>query len=72
MRLLKLAENEYILRINNRPKYFSSIKKLCTYSLIMGIDIGELETALVEMARNDHNFAEFGMLKKSFLFSGRV
>lgn len=71
-RILKVSESEFILISPKRTKYASSIESLVVNCAFVGIKLDEIEAALVEMVRNDHNFANFGEVKKAFLYSGKL
>ena len=72
MKLLKVTENEFILLNGSKTRYVSSLESLAVRAAHSGIKFDELEIALIEMVNNDHNFAEFGDLKKAFLYTGKI
>lgn len=73
MTLLKLNDNEFILRYDEtRARFCSSIENLFVLGKVLKMDLNELEIALVEMNRQDHNFAEFGNIRSTFIYSKRI
>lgn len=46
-----------------------TLEKLFIKTYALGISLDEIEVAYLEVDRNDHNYAEFGGFKKSFIFS---
>lgn len=71
-RILKVTETEYILLSDAKVKYTSSIEQLVVNCAYVGIKFSELEAALTEMIKHDHNFANFGFFNKDFVFSGKI
>lgn len=68
---IKHNETHFTLQQDDYKKEIDTLEKLFVWSLFLGIPLKEIEIALLEMQRNEHNLAEFGM-KKTFIYSRRL
>lgn len=67
--LYEITRDEWILHVKNGPIFSGSLKKVGLHAVAhMGFKPEELEVAVIEMNRNGHNGAHFGMYK-GFIFS---
>jgi hypothetical protein len=57
----KIHNELWIIKKGERVFRIHNIEKLIVYSLAMGIDIDEIEYALLELNKLDHNYASFGI-----------
>lgn len=69
MRLLKLSNDEFIVVKNETAKFFSSKEKLLKSSVIPKV---ELQVALVVLESEKDNYAEFGDVNNSFIYTGKL
>lgn len=60
---VKIKEDLWNVIYSERTKRIDSLTKLIAFSLILEIDINDIEIALLQMEEKDHNFAEFGVFK---------
>lgn len=60
---VKIKEDLWNVIYSDGTKRIDSLTKLIAFSLILEISINDIETALLEMEKNDHNLAEFGIFK---------
>lgn len=66
----KVADNYWILNYKNKIYRIESLEKLFIYTMAFGVKIKEIEYALLEMNKMNHNYCEFGFWKK-FVYSLR-
>lgn len=71
IKLYKLSDENYLVKWKNKSKPIDSQTKLILFLLILDIELDEIEEALCQLIKNDHNYAEFGIFK-SFAFSKRI
>lgn len=67
-RLKKISETVYQIHSKYKGAFEGSLNSIVKKAVEMGVDVDEVETALVEMMKNDHKVAEFGMFG-SFMWS---
>lgn len=65
----KLSDTNYIINYKKRTFKIDSLEKLFVYGLAFGIKLKEIEFAILEMSRMDHNYCEFGVMHKRFVYS---
>ena len=66
--LYDLAEGGWMI-VHSRGFFTGNMKQVCTYAVLeLGFEINELEYAILEMHKEFHNAAEFGMYR-SFLYT---
>lgn len=71
IKLTKVSPNYWLVIRKNKSYKIESIEKLFVYLLAFGIKFKEIETALLELEKNLHDYAEFGVYKK-FVFSMKL
>jgi hypothetical protein len=59
----KTKDNKWIIKSNNKTTTVDNIKSLTAWTMAFNknVTIDEIEIALVEMNRNDHDYCEFGI-----------
>lgn len=69
----KTSDNKYIIKTYNKVTTVDNIKSLTAWSMAFNkhITIDEIEVALLEMNKNDHDYCEFGMYGR-FVYSKRI
>lgn len=67
----EIDKDRWVIKFEDKIKKVHSLKDLILTSLVLGIEIDEIEAALLEMNKENHNFAEFGSLNKRFIYSDR-
>lgn len=59
----QIKDDLWLVKADEYVKKAKSVQDLIFISLVLEINIDEIEEAILELNRNDHNFAEFGMNK---------
>lgn len=76
LRIIKTGNEDFVLMAKNEPIYISSIVKLILVMKQFRVSIDEVEHGLIELLRNDHNVAEYGIGLHDgcpkFIFSKKV
>jgi len=79
MKLFKVSEEEYIFVYNvSGARYCPTVEDLFVWvralweKKLTNVNLDELEIAVVELERNNHNYAEFGEFKGSFIYSKKI
>lgn len=67
----KIADDNWLVRWDGKVKKFNDQLKVILWTLALDVHIDEVERAMVEIIKQDHNYAEFG-LWKTFVFSDRI
>jgi len=66
---LKTEDDRYTLIYKNKTKKANTLEKLFVWTYVLNVPLDEIEYALLEMHKHDHNYVEFGGIKRSFIFS---
>lgn len=62
--LYEITQNEWILKVKNGPMYVGTFKKVVKHAVTkMGFDLEEINVAVKEMIKYNHNAAHFGMYR---------
>lgn len=61
--LYEITPDEWILNVKDGPLYIGTFKKVVKHAIKMGFKMEELEIAVSEMLKKDHNAAHFGIHK---------
>lgn len=62
--LYEVTANEWILNIKGGALYVGEFKKVVRHAASkLGFSLSELDSAVKEMVKNDHNAAHFGMYR---------
>lgn len=69
MRILKLSENEFIVIKGETAKFFSSKEKLKESGKAPKL---EIDIALATLTATGDNYAEFGDINHSFMYTGKI
>lgn len=73
MTLIKLSDNEFILKYDHkRARYCSNLETLFVLGKVREMDLDELEHAVLELERKNHNCAELGDIRGAFITSKRI
>lgn len=73
MTLIKVQEKEFILKWDEKKaRYCSSLEELFVLGKVLELDLDELEHAVLELERNNHNYAELGDYKGALIYSKRL
>lgn len=68
----KLTDDKWIIRYHNgKAKKIETLEKLVLWTLALEVDIEEIEHAILEMNRLDHDYCEFGFWKH-FVYSKKL
>ena len=68
----KIADDNWIVKWKDKSKKFDDQMKVILWTLALDVKIDEIEHAMLELIRNEHNYCEFGFLQKMFIFSKRI
>lgn len=69
--LYEITKNEWIMHVKGGPVFAGEFKKVVIHAVTkLGFELGEIEIAVQQMLKNDHNGAHFGTYK-SFIYSFR-
>lgn len=66
---LKTEDDKWTLIYKDKTKKADTLEKLFVWTFVLNVSLDEIERALLEMHQNNHNYAEFGGIKRSFIFS---
>lgn len=58
---IKTSSTTFIIKRGGKTFQIENLEKLFVYSLAMGIKFNDIEFALLEMEKNDHDYCEFGI-----------
>lgn len=65
----RINENQWIFEYEFIPLELNSFRELVVCSQEAGIPWEEMKAAAEEMDKNGHNYAQFGGIRKSFIFT---
>jgi hypothetical protein len=68
----KISDDNWIVKWKNKSKKFDDQMKVILWTLALDVKIDEIEYAMLELIKNDHNYAEFGVFQKAFVYSKRI
>lgn len=68
-RMYMIENDKWQIHPKGKKAFEGNLRQVMTYAVIeLGIEFMELDVAVQEMGKHDHNGIEFGVLKK-FLFT---
>lgn len=67
----QIHNNKFIIRSKDKVITVDTVRSLIAYSMAFGLDFDDIEYARLEMERNDHDYAEFGIFG-GLLFTKRT
>lgn len=73
MKLFKISEEVFAFNYQDRKAIMiNGIEEVFEALTRLGIPFNEIEYALTEMTSKDHNYAHFGVIRKSFIASEKI